>query len=115
MVQLFVDRGANLSLEYKGCTLLCNALRHGRRQTVLTLLRAGAPCRALTSTQIKHKYVALNDWMIQIMNAGGWAARVERHRRPLMSILSRLALPRDALSVVLSFWSPPGGHSPGGH
>ena len=109
MVQLFVDRGANLSLEYKGYTPLFAALRHGRRQTVLTLLRAGAPCRALTSTQIKPEHVALNDWMIQIMNAGGWTARVERHRRPLMSILSRLALPRDALGVVLSFWSPPGG------
>ena len=109
MVQLFVDRGANLSLEYKGYTPLFAALRHGRRQTVLTLLRAGAPCRALTSTQIIPEHVALNDWMIEMMNAGGWAARVERHRRPLMSVLSRLALPRDALGVVLSFWSPPGG------
>jgi len=26
-----------------------------------------------------------------------------------MSILSNLALPHDALVVVLSFWSPPGG------
>ena len=46
----------------------------------------------------------------RIIDAGGWERVVERHRRPLMSILSRLALPHDALSVILSFWSPPGGH-----
>jgi hypothetical protein len=47
--------------------------------------------------------------MIDIIDTGGWNARVERHRRPLMSILSNLALPHDALRVILSFWSPPGG------
>ena len=111
-MQLLVDYGADLAAEISGFTPLLFALHSGRRQTVLTLLRAGAPCRALTSTQIKPEHVALNDWMIEMMNAGGWAARwerSERHRRPLMSVLSRLALPRDALGVVLSFWSPPGG------
>ena len=47
--------------------------------------------------------------MVDLIHDGGWNAHVERHRRPLMSILSNLALPHDALVVILSFWSPPGG------
>ena len=45
--------------------------------------------------------------MVDIIHDGGWN---EWHRcgRPLMSILSNLALPHDALCVVLSFWPPPG-------
>ena len=86
------------------------AIRKGYRATALALLRAGAPITALRSHQIKPVNSALHDYMLEIIDSGGWDARVERHRRPLMSILSRLALPHDALSVILSFWSPPGGH-----
>ena len=81
----------------------------GGREVALTLLRAGAAVTALRVEWIKTENKALHNYMIDIIYDGGWNARVERHRRPLMSILSNLALPHDALVVVLSFWSPPGG------
>ena len=85
------------------------ALLYGHREVSLTLLRAGAAIKGLRSAEIKPKNSALHDYMMNIIDTGGWDAKVERHRRPLMSILSNLALPHDALVVVLSFWSPPGG------
>ena len=72
-------------------------------------LSAGAPITVLRAEWIKPKNSALHNHMVDIIDTGGWNAKVERHRRPLMSILSNLALPHDALRVVLSFWSPPGG------
>ena len=73
------------------------------------MLRAGAAIKVLRAEWIKPDNKALHNHMVDIIDEGGWNARVERHRRPLMSILSNLALPHDALVVVLSFWSPPGG------
>lgn len=109
--KLLIAAGANTNAKTRsGTTPLRAALRRGHRTLVLTLLRAGAPLTVLLSKQINPENSALHDYMVSIIDAGGWDAVVERHRRPLMSILSRLALPHDALSVVLSFWSPPGGH-----
>ena len=94
---------------HHGSTPLRLAIVKGQRELALTLLRAGAPITVLPMKLIKPENEALQDYMIDIIDKGGWNARVERHRRPLMSILSNLALPHDALRVVLSFWSPPGG------
>jgi hypothetical protein len=94
---------------HHGFTPLRLAIIKGQREVALTLLRAGAPITVLPTKLIKPENEALQDHMIDIIDTGGWNARVERHRRPLMSILSNLALPHDALVVVLSFWSPPGG------
>ena len=116
--KVLIAAGANLeartnagstSLHHR-CTSLRIAIIKGHRELALTLLRAGAPITALPAKSITPANTALHDYIIDIIDTGGWNARVERHRRPLMSILSNLALPHDALVVVLSFWSPPGGH-----
>ena len=111
MAKLLIAAGANTNAKNRSANSpLRFAIRNGHRALALTLLRAGAPITVLRSHQIKPENSALHDYMLEIIDSGGWDARVERHRRPLMSILSRLALPHDALSVILSFWSPPGGH-----
>ena len=108
--KLLIAAGANLEARTRqGSTPLRVAIFSGHREVALTLLRAGAPITALPAEWIKPENKALQNYMIDIIDTGGWNARVERHRRPLMSILSNLALPHDALVVVLSFWSPPGG------
>ena len=108
--KLLIAAGASLEARTRtGTTSLRFALRRGHRELALTLLRVGAPITALPMKWIKPENEALQDYMIDIIDTGGWNARVERHRRPLMSILSNLALPHDALRVILSFWSPPGG------
>ena len=109
-VKLLVAAGAHMEArDQYHCTPLRLALEGGHREVSLTLLRAGAAIKGLRSKEIKPRNSALHDHMIDIIDTGGWNARVEHHRRPLMSILSNLALPHDALVVVLSFWSPPGG------
>jgi len=115
--KVLIAAGANLEARtnagstslHHGSTSLRIAIIKGHRELALTLLRAGAPITALPAKSIAPANTALHDYIIGIIDTGGWNARVERHRRPLMSILSNLALPRDALCVVLSFWSPPGG------
>ena len=108
--ELLIAAGANLEARTRrGNTPLRSAIAYGQRKVALTLLRAGAAVTALRAAWIKPENKALHDYMIDIIHDGGWNARVERHRRPLMSILSNLALPHDALCVILSFWSPPGG------
>ena len=108
--KILIAAGANLEARTKiGSTPLRSAIAYGQREVALTLLRAGAAVTALRAAAIKPENKALHDYMIDIIHDGGWNARVERHRRPLMSILSNLALPHDALVVILSFWSPPGG------
>ena len=107
---LIAAPGANLEARnQENKTPLSFAIFKGHREVALTLLRAGAAITALRAAWIKPANKALHDYMIDIIHDGGWNARVERHRRPLMSILSNLALPHDALRVILSFWSPPGG------
>ena len=110
--KLIIAAGGNLEARTRsrqGTTPLRSAIFSGHREVALTLLRAGAAITALRRAEITPENGALHDFMIDIIHDGGWNARVERHRRPLMSILSNLALPHDALVVVLSFWSPPGG------
>ena len=111
MAKLLIAAGGNTNVKSRdGDSPLRFAISNGHRTLALTLLRAGAPLTVLRSKQINPENSALHDYMLEIIDSGGWDARVERHRRPLMSILSRLALPHDALSVILSFRSPPGGH-----
>ncbi len=108
--KLLIAAGANLEVRsQRGNAPLRRAIYFGHREVALTLLRAGAPITVLRAEWIKPKNSALHNHMVDIIDTGGWNAKVERHRRPLMSILSNLALPHDALRVVLSFWSPPGG------
>ena len=108
--KVLIAAGANLEARSRqGTTPLRSAIAYGQRELALTLLRAGAAVTALRAASIKPENKALHDYMIDIIHDGGWNARVERHRRPLMSILSNLALPHDALCVILSFWSPQGG------
>jgi hypothetical protein len=109
-VELLILAGANTEARTRlGTTPLRVALKFGQREVALTLLRAGAAITVLPTKCIEPKNRALQDHFVDILHDGGWNARVERHRRPLMSILSNLALPHDALCVILSFWSPPGG------
>ena len=108
--ELLIAAGANPQARSQhGFTPLLIAIARGHREVALTLLRAGAAIKVLRAEWIKPDNKALHNHMVDIIDEGGWNARVERHRRPLMSILSNLALPHDALVVVLSFWSPPGG------
>jgi len=108
--ELLIAAGANPQARSQhGFTPLLIAIARGHREAALALLRAGAPITVLRAEWIKPENSALHNHMVDIIDKGGWNARVERHRRPLMSILSNLALPHDALCVVLSFWSPPGG------
>ena len=108
--KLLIAAGASLEARSQdGTTPLRLAIFKGQREVALTLLRAGAPITALPTKWIKPENEALQDYMVDIMDKGGWDAKVERHRRPLMSILSNLALPHDALLTILTFWSPPGG------
>jgi len=109
--KVLITAGANLEARTpRNNTPLRLALLKGHREVALTLLRAGAAITVLRRAEITPENGALHDYMADIIHDGGWNARVERHRRPLMSILSNLALPHDALVVVFSFWSPPGGH-----
>ena len=108
--KLLTAAGANLEARNQEAdTPLRLALLEGHREVALTLLRAGAAITVLRAEWITPENSALHNYMVDIIHDGGWNARVERHRRPLMSILSNLAVPHDALRVVLSFWSPPGG------
>ena len=108
--KLLIAAGTDLETRTNsGFTSLLYAIARGHREVALTLLRAGAAIKVLRAEWIKPDNKALHNHMVDIIDEGGWNARVERHRRPLMSILSNLALPHDALVVVLSFWSPPGG------
>ena len=108
--KLLIAAGANLlARDQHDFTPLRIAIYSGQREVALTLLRAGAAITVLRTEWIKPENEALQNDMVDLIHDGGWNARVERHRRPLMSILSNLALPHDALVVVLSFWSPPGG------
>jgi ankyrin repeat protein len=110
-VRLLLRAGADANARENeaGFTSLRFALLNGHREVALTLLRAGAAITVLRTEWIKPENKSLQNYMVDIIDTGGWNARVERHRRPLMSILSNLALPHDALCVILSFWSPPGG------
>ena len=108
--KLLIAAGANLEARNQySFTPLLIAIFKGHREVALTLLRAGAAIKVMRAEWITPGNKALHNHMADIIDIGGWNARVERHRRPLMSILSNLTLPHDALRVIFSFWSPPGG------
>ena len=84
---------------------------------VLALLRAGAAVKVLTHKQVNDKNanamtkenMTLNDYMIDIVNNGGWDAHAKKHQDRLLGVVSRCAeeLPREILRIIVSFWALP--------
>ena len=85
------------------------------KPTVLILLRAGACVKVLKHDEVRdsnrdlQENMDLNDYLIEIVNDGGWAARARRHRDRCLGVVSRCnrRLPRDVALSVVSFWSLP--------
>ena len=87
------------------------------RWAVLALLRAGAAVKVLTHKEVNDKNVnpttkenmTLNDYMIDIVNNGGWDAHAKKHQDRLLGVVSRCAeeLPREILRIIVSFWALP--------
>ena len=117
-VQYLIDHGAEVDGKNlaNGCTPLQYAHHWGRRQNLLTMLRAGATLKLAKHAAIvehsKHKeaVIMLNDYLIDIVNEGGWDARVRRHQGGLLGVVSRCvspSLPDDVKLSIVSFWSLP--------
>ena len=103
-----VSHGANIEVKKQGATPLARALRAGRRWMVLALLRAGAAVKVLAHKQVNDENMTLNDYMIDIVNNGGWDAHAKKHQDRLLGVVSRCAeLPRDVMLSVVSFWALP--------
>ena len=109
IVKFLIRRGASLEVKtFDSFTPLGFAVSCGRRETALTLLRAGAKLKALI-----HRYVSpgnqdLNDYMIEIVNEGGWAARARKHEDACLRVVSRcVRLPRDVMLSIATYWSLP--------
>ena len=84
------------------------ALFHGRRKLVLTLLRAGAVLKVLNHRQVNDRNVALNDYMIDIVNDGGWDAHTRKHHDLLLGVVSKcVQLPPEVMLTIASYWSLP--------
>ena len=118
MVQYLIDHDAEIDAKRgnTGLTALQYALLGGRRQNLLTMLRAGATLKIAKHADLlqdrKHKeaMIMLNDYLIDIVNEGGWDARVRRHQGGLLSVVSRCvgqSLPDDVKLSIVSFWSLP--------
>ena len=118
VVQMLVSHGANIEVKnHLGDTPLARALRWGCRKTVLAFLRAGAAVKVLTHKQVNDKNanamtkenMTLNDYMIDIVNNGGWDAHAKKHQDRLLGVVSRCAeeLPREILRIIVSFWALP--------
>ncbi|KAH8099132.1 spectrin binding protein [Aureococcus anophagefferens] len=88
------------------------AMWRNERKVVLTLLRAGAAAKVSRRREIRNENAALSDFMADMINDGGWIARVQRHRDRLLGVISHCVprLPHDVNVAILGFWSPPGGH-----
>ena len=117
IARLLIGHGAGLELRATadGSTALYAAVFHNQRQIVLTLLRAGAVPKVLRRRNIRDANEALSDFMVDMVNDGGWNAYVQRHRDRLLGAISRCVrdrLPHEVLGTILGFWSPPGGHRP---
>ena len=111
VVQMLIEHGADLELKNsQGRTALQLAIFNNERKIALTLLRAGAAAKASRRHEIRDTNAALSDFMADMINDGGWNARVQRHRDRLLGVVSRLRLPHDVNVAILGFWSPPGGH-----
>jgi ankyrin repeat protein len=110
LIQLLLSHGANIEAKNgTGMTPLAKALFYGVKPTVLFLLRAGACVKVLKHDDVLQQNKALNDYLIEIVNDGGWAARARRHRDRCLGVVSRCnrRLPRDVALSVVSFWSLP--------
>ena len=110
LIQLLLSHGANIEAnDHTRRTPLAHALYYGVKPTVLFLLRAGACVKVLKSDEVGEGNKALNDYLIEIVNDGGWAARARIHRDRCLGVVSRCnrRLPRDVALSVVSFWSLP--------
>ena len=117
MVKLLIEHGAGLELrQADGATGLLNAIRLNEGKIALTLLRAGAVPKVLRRRNIRDENEALSDFIVDMINYGGWIPHVQRHRGILLGIISRFSiwnrLPHEVLGTILDFWSPPGGRRP---
>ena len=122
-MRLLLSRGANTEArDNQGLTPLAKSLDYGSKRLVLTLLRAGAAIKVLEyGVLCRDGHVPayrnkdfnyrkdLNDYLIEIVNDGGWAARARIHRDRCLGVVSRCnrRLPRDVALSVASFWSLP--------
>ena len=123
LMRLLLSRGANTEArDNQGLTPLAKSLDYGSKRLVLTLLRAGAAIKVLEyGVLCRDGHVPayrnkdfnyrkdLNDYLIEIVNDGGWAARARIHRDRCLGVVSRCnrRLPRDVALSVVSFWSLP--------
>jgi ankyrin repeat protein len=116
LIQLLLSHGANIEAKKgRGHTPLARALFYGLKPTVLFLLRAGACVKVLKHDEVRdsnrdlQENMDLNDYLIDVINDGGWAARARRHRDRCLGVVSRCnrRLPRDVALSVVSFWSLP--------
>ena len=114
-VKLLIQRGANFELKTgeglesgSGLTPLGVAVLCGFRNTALFLLRAGAKMHILKHQTVEEHNRDLNDYMIEIVNEGGWAARARKHEDACLRVVSRCArLPRDVMLSIAAYWSMP--------
>ena len=108
-VKLLIQRGANIEAKNEaGRTPLGVAVACGARNTALFLLRAGAKLKTLKHQELDEDNRDLNDYMIDIVNEGGWAARARKHEDGCLRVVSRcVRLPRDVMLSIAAYWSLP--------
>ena len=109
IVKFLIRCGASLEVKtLDGFTPLGFAISSGRRKTALTLLRAGAKLKVLIHGCVRPQNQDLNDYMIEIVNEGGWAARARKHEDACLRVVSRcVRLPRDVMLSIAAYWSMP--------
>ena len=109
IVKFLIRRGASLEVKTSdGFTPLGFAVFNNGRNTALTLLRAGAKLKVLIQGWVRPENQDLNDYMIEIVNEGGWAARARKHEDACLRVVSRcVRLPRDVMLSIASYWSMP--------
>ena len=110
LAQILLSHGANIEVKtVRGSTPLKIALVNGRRKEVLTLLRAGAALKVLNHRHVKDRNaVALQDYLVDIVNDGGWDAHARKHHDLLLGVVSKcVRLPQEVMSTIASYWSLP--------
>ena len=108
-MRFLIPRGASLEVKTSdGFTPLGFAVFNNSRNTALTLLRAGAKLKVLIQGWVRPDNQDLNDYMIEIVNEGGWAARARKHEDACLRVVSRcVRLPRDVMLSIAAYWSMP--------